>query len=312
MHILDFVKRQLIKIRQRVADEYQSDQLDDEIISFGVKTDSVQLSKWWYQGIPNIDDVMCGSRHPKSTRLEWFGMDNEEEFDKKSAPHNKWHYNKDNVRYSFNSLGYRGDEPDTESDFTVMIVGDSHGFGIGLDDEEVWAHQFKLLLRQQYPNCKVINLSCPGGSNDWIGRTVSCAIDTLKPDCVIVCYTYANRREAIWDAGLCIQLNTTIPDNPVQSEYEEFQSWFMTINEHTDRYNLMRNQYLVEKSCHSTLLIESHVTQMQLTQRGLGTVLGYTDVARDCQHFGPKVHKEYARKMYQKFCTLQNSKQKVK
>ena len=312
MHLLDTVKQHLLKIKTRLNKEYYTDQPDHRLIAWSHKPESVTLSKWWQQGIPNIDDVMHGARHPKSKTLKWFGMDNEECFDSITTPHKKWHYTKDNVNYTFNSFGYRGDEPSQESDYTVLVVGDSHGFGIGLDDKETWAYQFKVLLQQQYPNCKVINLSCPGGSNDWISRAVACAYDTIKPDCVIVCYTYPNRREAIWDSGLLWQLNTTIPKNPVQSEYEEFQSWFMTINEHTDNYNLIKNQTLIQKTCGDTLLLESNVLLLRLIQRSLGSIYSITDVARDCKHFGPRVHKQYAKELYQRFCTLQNNKQKLK
>ena len=311
MHLLDTVKQQLIKIKHRLQSEYLTDKPHDDMIAWSHKSDSVQLSKWWPEGIPNIDDVMHGAKHPKSTTLKWFGMDNEDAFDKVIKPNARWHYKKDNVNYTFNSLGYRGDEPNQETDYTVLLVGDSHGFGVGLDDQEVWANQFKLLLQQQYPNCKVINLSCPGGSNDWIARVIACSIDTIKPDCVVACYTYANRREAIWDSGYLWQLNTTIPDNPVQSEYEEFQAWFMTINPHTDKYNMIKNHTLVKKSCHSTLLLESHVTQMQQVQRSLGAIIKYPDVARDCKHFGPQVHKRFAKEMYQKFCTRQSQEKKL-
>lgn len=308
MHLLDTVKQQLIKIKARLNKDYLTGDPDHRLIDWSKHPESFSLSKWWQQGIPNIDDVMHGATHPRSTTLKWFGMDNEESFTNIQAPHKKWHYNKNNVNYTFNAHGFRGDEIDHESDYTVLIVSDSHGFGIGLDDKEIWANQFKILLQQQYKNCKVLNLSCPGGSNDWIGRTVSCAYETIIPDCVIVCYTYPNRREAIWDSGLLWQLNTSIPKNPVQSEYEEFQSWFMTINEHSDYYNLMRNHNLIKLACRDAILIESHVTDLHVIQTNLNKILGYNDVARDCKHFGPKVHQHYADKIYRMFRDRQKQK----
>jgi len=312
MHLLDTVKKHLIKIKERLFNEYHSDKPSNELSTWINKPDESTLSKWWKPGIPSIDDVTHGAINPKSTTLKWFGMDNEIHFDSIKETHNDWGFTKDNVNYTFNSLGYRNDEPEGERDFTVLISGDSHTFGIALDNEQIWPSQFKIFLQQQYPKCKVINISCPGGSNDWISRSLSCAIQTVKPDLVIAVYTYPNRREAIWDSGFLWQLNTTVPDNPRQNEYEEFQSWFMTINEHTDYYNMMKNHWLVKLACNNkTTLIPSQVTQMQLIQKQLGTILQYNDVARDCKHFGPRVHREFAKQIYNKFCRLQNIKKNV-
>lgn len=308
MHLLDTVKQHLIKIKTRINNKYLTGNPDHRLIAWSEHPEAASLSKWWQQGIPNIDDVLHTAKHPRSTTLKWFGMDTEKSFENTKPPHADWNFTKDNVNYTFNSLGYRGAEPDKDADYKVLLVGDSHGFGVGLDDKQIWAHQLKMFLQEQYSNCNIINLSLPGGSNDWIGRTVSCAYDSIKPDCVIVCYTYPNRREAIWDSGLLWQLNTSIPKNPVQSEYEEFQSWFMTINEHSDYYNLMRNHQLVSLACRDAVLIESHVTDLQVIQTNLNKILGYNDVARDCKHFGPKVHQHYADKIFQMFKDRQKQK----
>lgn len=314
MYLLDRVKKQLNKIHYRIKnlDISAKHDMDSKLNAWSMKTDAVDLSKWWVEGIPNIDDVTHGAINPRSTTLKWFGMDNEELYNKITPPHTKWHYNKNNVNYTFNSYGYRGDEPEQDADYTVLVSGDSHSFGIGLDDEEVWTHQFKLLLKEQYPKCKIINLSCPGGSNDWIARSITCAVDTIKPDLVITCFTHPNRREAIWESGYLWQLGTTIPDNPVQSEYEEFQSWFMTVNEHSDYYNLVKNQKLVQKSCRDYMLLDTHFYRLTTIQRQLGSIYSITDVARDCLHFGPRVHKVFARELYKRFCTLQKEDKNVK
>lgn len=308
-YLLDIVKKQIEKIKKRIKD--QDIDIDEKLNAWSMKTDSVDLSKWWQEGIPNIDDVTHGAINPKSTTLKWFGMDNEDFYNKVTPPHAKWHYNKNNVNYTFNRYGYRGDDPNLPADFTVLVSGDSHSFGIGLDDEEVWTHQFKLLLQKQYPKCKIVNLSCPGGSNDWVSRSITCAVDTIKPDLVIPCFTYPNRREAIWDSGYLWQLNTSVPFNPVQTEYEEFQSWFMTVNEHTDYYNLVKNQKLVQKTCRDYGLIETQIYRMRTIQRQLGSIHKIVDVARDIQHFGPRVHKQFAKEMYNTFCTRQSQEKKL-
>ena len=39
--------------------------------------------------------------------------------------------------YTYNSLGFRGDEP-TKPGFKVMSIGCSHTEGVGLNDDETW------------------------------------------------------------------------------------------------------------------------------------------------------------------------------
>ena len=305
------IKNHLTKIKMRLMSTYQSDNPSNKLIAWMNKPDSVELSKYWTNKILDINDVMTGD-NPRSISLNWMGMDSEKLFDSIDQQSTGWKFTKDNVKYTLNSLGYRGDEPHIQSDYTVLVIGDSHTFGVGLDDTQIWPNHYKLLLQQQHPNCKVINLSIPGGTNDAMARSISCAFNIVKPNCVIVCYTYPNRREAIWDSGILWQLNTNIPEDQSGLEEDEFQYWFMTINEHTDYYNWMKNHKLINAICRDTHLIETQVTQLKLIQKQLGTVLQYNDVARDCKHFGPVVHKEFAKKMYEKFCSLQNKEKKLK
>ena len=310
MQLVDTVKKHLIQIKKRFLQNYQSDKPNDKIVAWLNKPHSVNLSKHWSDHIPDIDDVLIGN-NPKSTTLKWMGTDNEANFDALDPQGHHWKFTKDNVNYTLNSYGYRGEELGA-GDYTVMVLGDSHTFGCGLDDKDIWPQQFKKLLQQQHQNCNVVNFSVQGCSNDAMARILSNSINTVKPDCVIVCYTYPNRREAIWDSGNIWQLNMSLPNGLKQSDYDEFQSWFMTVNEHTDYYNWMKNHKFINALCKNITLIESQVSQMAIIQRQLGTVLQYNDVARDCKHFGPTVHSEFAKIIYGKYCAIQNSQENVK
>mgnify|MGYP001337216316 CR=1 FL=1 len=311
MQLVDTVKKHLIKIKTRFLQSYQTNTPNDKIVAWLNKPDSINLSKHWQNKILDMDDIVIGS-NPHSISLKWLGTDNEDTFNSLQPQGKHWKFTKDNVNYTLNSFGYRGDEPKAESDFTVLVLGDSHTFGCGLDDNDVWPEHFKRLLQQQYPKCKIINLSVLGGSNDVMSRSLSCCFNIINPDCVIVCYTYPNRREAIWDSGNIWQLNMTLPNGMKKSDHDEFQSWFMTINEHTDYYNWMKNHKFIQAICKNTILIESQVSQMAIIQKQLGTTLQYNDVARDCKHFGPTVHLEFAKNLYNKFCTRQSNHKSVK
>ena len=285
-------------MRVRINQKYFTPTQDPDVKRW-LKDKSHVMSKWWKEEVINIDDVLHGFKNPRNTTLNWFGLDNKDTFNKLSDIGEHYNYTEESVTYTFNSRGYRGDEIEAESDFTVMVVGCSHTFGIGLDDTQCWPYRLKQLLQQKYKNPKVINLACPGGSNDWISRAVATSIETIKPDLVIVLWTYPNRREAIWDSGMLWQLNTELPGGPEAEKYKlEFQSHFMTINEHSDHYNWMKNHWLVKLASKNTMLIESHVTELHVMQNDLTKILGYHDVARDNQHFGPKVHLHFADKLF--------------
>ena len=114
------------------------------------------MSKWWKKGIVDIDDVLHGFKNPKSKTLKWFGLDNAQTFESLGDHHG---FTADNVNYTFNAHGFRGDDIEQESDFTVLVVGCSHTFGIGLDDKQYWPYHLKNMLAEDYKNPKLINLS---------------------------------------------------------------------------------------------------------------------------------------------------------
>ncbi len=63
--------------------------------------------------------------------------------------------------YTYNSLGFRGDEP-TKQGFKVMSIGCSHTEGVGLNDDETWSHQLCKLI-----NGVDLNFGYGGRSNDY-------------------------------------------------------------------------------------------------------------------------------------------------
>jgi lysophospholipase L1-like esterase len=303
VYLLDRVKKAIIKIEYNLKQRYWENAPPKNYEEWFNNPNNKVISKWWKPGIPNIDDVGHGETNPKSTKLKWYGMDNKSNFKDHNAEHT---WTEDNVNYTFNSYGYRGDEPVCDGELNVLVCGDSHTFGVGLDDHQVWTEQLRKLLRKKYDKVKIINVSCPGASNDYIARTLFCTLNTIKPDVVIAQYTYPNRREAIWESGYLWELNTTIPDNKNQDEYEEFQSWFMTINDHTDAYNMTKNHNLIQQLCNNLKISyfvwhANHLLQFQRqydSQNNFFYKNDRGDLARDGNHFGPRTHSIFAKKVY--------------
>lgn len=105
--------------------------------------------------------------------------------------------------YTFNSLGYRGAEPNPMARARILTSGCSYTFGEGLDYHEAWVSQFvRLYARQQglaEEDVDLINLAQGGASNDYIARTVVPHLERVEPNLVVVLFAYKNRAEVMLD-----------------------------------------------------------------------------------------------------------------
>ena len=65
---------------------------------------------------------------------------------------------------------------------------------------------------------------------------------------------------------------------------------------------------MVKLICHkaNVPLIESTVLDMLVIQKDIAGKLGYLDKARDSEHFGPHVHKQFAKQIYDKWTSIKN------
>jgi hypothetical protein len=92
--------------------------------------------------------------------------------------------------YTYNELGFRGDSF-LKQGYKIMSVGCSHTEGIEANDDETWPHYFS----KSISNGVDLNFGYSGRSNDYISRTILSFLDKIKPDLVLVMYTYPSRRE---------------------------------------------------------------------------------------------------------------------
>jgi hypothetical protein len=98
--------------------------------------------------------------------------------------------------YTYNSLGFRGDEP-TKEGFKIMCIGDSNTEGVGVNNDETWPAQFAQFI----PNGVNMNFGTGGRSNDFISRCLLTYYDIIKPDLVLIMYTSPQRREVYTNNG---------------------------------------------------------------------------------------------------------------
>jgi len=94
------------------------------------------------------------------------------------------------IEYRYNNRGYRDDAwPDVLQD-AVWCVGDSFTVGIGSPRSHTWPY-----LLQQALGRRTINVSMDGASNNWIARRAIRIIEQVRPQLMILHWSYVNRRE---------------------------------------------------------------------------------------------------------------------
>jgi hypothetical protein len=107
------------------------------------------------------------------------------------------------VSYSFNSLGFRGDEFEVTADRHVFVCGGSVTFGLGLDYAEAWVSVFRrgYAERHDLPETGVNlqNFSSSGCCNGYIARTLIGQCTRFQPALVLAELTSAHHSEILLD-----------------------------------------------------------------------------------------------------------------
>jgi|ERR671923_861491 hypothetical protein len=103
--------------------------------------------------------------------------------------------------YSFNSLGFRGEEFDADAPLKLFVCGCSITFGTALDIEESWPFLFRQKLAEQHglaeSSVNLMNFSEGGASNDYITRTLIEQSTQVRPDLIVAGFTHMHRFELL-------------------------------------------------------------------------------------------------------------------
>jgi hypothetical protein len=134
------------------------------------------------------------------------GMRTREHFGATPGPHVLSTYGTDRSgtkSYRFNSLGFRSEEHDPDAAATIFVCGCSNAFGLGLNVEESWVHQFKLAYAAERglnpSDVNLLNFSQGAASNDYITRTLLTQCAQVRPDLVIAQFSPMYRCESYVD-----------------------------------------------------------------------------------------------------------------
>jgi hypothetical protein len=203
--------------------------------------------------------------------------------------------------YTYNELGFRGDSIKKEG-FKIMSIGCSFTEGVGVNDDETWPAQISKLIK----NGVNLNFGTAGRSNDFISRCLLTYFDEVKPDLVLIMYTYPHRRELYskeggiepyipgikWgfmqetEEGRYIhELNTRL-----QNEYNDFNNWYRT--------HLLITYFLKDKNIpflwNGFRLDNNFIDENRFD----GDYDNFIDYGADLGHPGPLHNSLYSNKLY--------------
>lgn len=216
--------------------------------------------------------------------LDWLPSDTRQLYDvhiRKSNKHTasklkKLGFNDRNVKYNFNSYGFRCNEFVAQNN--IVFLGCSLTLGIGINLENTFSQTIANKLNLN--NC---NLALGGGSNDAMFRIAYHWLPRLKPD-VVVCFAPTKERSEIFMNNRHESLMATMPRN---------NSWYMNYLKEDKNFliNYQKNKMAIEYLCEkiNSKLLFLHVEDWEFDYR--------KDLARDLLHPGVKSHGLIANEM---------------
>ncbi len=205
-------------------------------------------------------------------------------------------------QYTYNELGFRGDSI-TKNGFKIMSIGCSMTEGVGVNDKQTWSSKFSNLISDGVD----LNFGCGGRSNDYIARCLLSYYDYVKPDLVLIMYTFLNRREIYTDnnqiepfiaghswgylqeknEGIIIQNNLT----EIQNRNDDTINWY--------KNHLIITQFLKLNNCNyiwnGSLDVPKEYTD---EYRFDGDFINFLDLGADGGHPGPKHNEIFATKLF--------------
>ncbi len=229
---------------------------------------------------------LCNAVH--SCELDWWPTDSEESFNKLIAqPQLRqqiesfgWHL-PGAITYQFNSLGFRGNEPDWKNPL-LMTFGCSWTMGIGLPQTVVWPWLVGAAL-----NLPVVNFSMGGMSSDWCFRMAEYWVPEKRPVLAVMLAPAHERLELVVD-----HLGTGYAYSAQDIESDKFlQSWF-AYSENA-RLNSVKNRLAFLALCRQVgvpALCYDAYEWFGKSREEIG-------FARDYMHGGPAGHKFLADKI---------------
>jgi hypothetical protein len=216
--------------------------------------------------------------------------------------------------YKINSYGYRCPEfrPLPDGGKNVVVLGCSHTFGEGLEEEEIWVSR---VAKESNKILRWWNLGRPGSSADQMIRILYGTEKILFPKIIIACWPAWSRRERL----------DSYPQN-LTSDNELLK----TENNYTDQNNFLKNVFLLEKFAEKNTAKTFHcfaedVYEIKDNSQVLNDytikncwpewdrhhlpeakrdIITTPSLAQDGVHYGAEHHQVFARRFLEKFKSI--------
>lgn len=256
----------------------------------------------------------------------WYRGDQESIYDRHIAEGRVLPYNKTDITYTWNSMGYRCPEFDIPKTNRprVCIYGDSCMEGYGLSEKDMPSMQFARHWNDHFENenPEIFNLAKAAASNDFISRVLYSTVSQLRPDLVVIYWTYVTRRELHAEDGNTLSFLKSWPimSVPFPEQYHELlTSQQVLSNWRADADNFLRNYLLVKYflQAHSIPYVwslESHRWYENKQQYfdqydhdryiNCGLENYYLDFSRDQVHPGPKSIDVISKRLFDHYCKM--------
>lgn len=211
--------------------------------------------------------------------LNWFGMDSIEllEYNLRNrrsllVKHN---WIDKTITYKFNKHGFRGD--DFSEDPSIMFLGCSHTFGLGVPLESSWTYRVASALQLKH-----VNLGWPATSNDTAFRYAYTYLQKVKPKIVVLLSPSVSRTDLI----VKDKFVTFLPAAPapttdtLETRYNEFYDAWLSSDLNIE-LNRVKNALAIKQLCEQQ--------QIKFVSHNWEN-FKFTDLARDLLHFGINTH----------------------
>ena len=199
-------------------------------------------------------------------------------------------------------------DPMPDGKKNVVVLGCSHTYGEGLDDNEHWVHH---LSQHNTDRLRYWNLGQPGASADKIVRILHGCEKLIDPRIVIVCWPSWSRRERLGKYA------ESLTSDAEQLAIEDAD---------TDKNNFLKNIFFVEKyaeknncnvfHCFAQDSYHEHIPGPRVLETyTIENCWPYWDkftarelhpepsLAKDGKHYGVEHHKRFAQVFLEKFST---------
>ena len=271
-----------------------------------------------------INDEANGNIQVEQTgsgfRSKWIPSDTPVRYEQLKDKVQKFGYTADNVTYEINNHGFRHPDVFVENTNSIVFLGCSITFGIGVNYEETFAYKVA-----EHFSMDCINLGQPGSAINACYRHAKVWLPIIKPAMVVLLYPNPSRRE-LWEKGSTEEgFNNSKPDflhvgnwtgksDPSRFQYETMYNMHNDINEKM----LFEDAYLdaikgivnpKQKAYRSTVQIltapayKLHSEYLQTVGQSImeqevddiqATTREEAPVGRDLLHPGPKMHTSLA------------------